>query len=52
MSVLPVALLLTFSRGAFVGFMMINGLFLLWNFTRTVAIAIWSRRSSLCCQAR
>ena len=41
MSVLVIALLLTFSRGAFVGFMMINGLFLLWKFNaRTVAIAI------------
>jgi O-antigen ligase len=39
--VLTIALLLTFSRGAFVGFMMINGLFLLWKFNaRTVAIAI------------
>jgi len=41
MCVLTIALLLTFSRGAFVGFMMINGLFLLWKFNaRTVAIAI------------
>ena len=40
MSVLTIALLLTFSRGAFVGFMLINGLFLLWKFNaRTLAIA-------------
>jgi O-antigen ligase len=40
MSVLTIALLLTFSRGAFVGFMMINGLFLLWKFNaKTLAIA-------------
>jgi len=41
MAVLTVALLLTFSRGAFVGFLMINGLFLLWKFNmRTAAIAL------------
>jgi O-antigen ligase len=41
MGVLSVALLLTFSRGAFVGFMLINGLYLLWKFnSRTVAIAL------------
>jgi len=41
MGVLTIALVLTFSRGAFMGFMMINGLFLLWKFNaRTLAIAI------------
>jgi O-antigen ligase len=41
MSVLTIALLLTFSRGAFMGFMMINGLFLLWKFNaKTAAIAL------------
>jgi O-antigen ligase len=41
MSVLTIALLLTFSRGAFMGFMMINGLFLLWKFNaKTLAIAL------------
>ena len=41
MGVLTVALLLTFSRGAFIGFAMINGLFLLWKFNaRTAALAL------------
>ena len=41
MGVLAIALLLTFSRGAFMGFMLINGLFLLWKFNaRTLAIAL------------
>jgi O-antigen ligase len=41
MGILSIALLLTFSRGAFVGFMLINGLFLLWKFNaRTVALAV------------
>lgn len=41
MGVLTIALILTFSRGAFVGFMLINGLYLLWKFNaRTVAIAL------------
>ena len=40
MGVLTVALLLTFSRGAFVGFLLINALFLLWKFNlKTLAIA-------------
>jgi hypothetical protein len=42
MCVLTIALLLTFSRGAFVGFLMINGLFLLWKFNaKTLAIALF-----------
>lgn len=41
MAVLAIALVLTFSRGAFVGFLMVNGLFLLWKFNaRTIAIAL------------
>jgi hypothetical protein len=41
MCALVIALLLTFSRGAFMGFMMINGLFLLWKFNaKTLAIAL------------
>lgn len=41
MGILSVALLLTFSRGAFLGFMVINGLFLLWKFNaKTVALAL------------
>ncbi|MEA3195216.1 MAG: hypothetical protein QOD26_3549 [Betaproteobacteria bacterium] len=41
MGVLTIALLLTFSRGAFIGFAMINGLFLLWKFNaRTAALAV------------
>jgi O-antigen ligase len=41
MGILSIALILTFSRGALVGFMLINGLFLLWKFnTRTLAIAV------------
>src|SRR5260221_3936678 len=40
MGVLTIALILTFSRGAFVGFMLINGLYFLWKFNaRTLAIA-------------
>lgn len=40
MGVLTLALLLTFSRGAFVGFLLINALFLLWKFNaKTVALA-------------
>jgi hypothetical protein len=42
MCVLTIALLLTFSRGAFMGFMMINGLYLLWKFNaKTVGIALF-----------
>jgi O-antigen ligase len=42
MCVLVIALLLTFSRGAFMGFMLINGLFLLWKFNaKTLAIALF-----------
>jgi O-antigen ligase len=41
MVVLTFALLLTFSRGAFIGFLMINGLFLLWKFNaRTAGLAV------------
>jgi len=41
MFVLVIALVLTFSRGAFMGFLMINGLFLLWKFNaKTLAIAL------------
>lgn len=41
MGVLTLALLLTFSRGAFVGFLLINALFVLWKFNaRTVALAV------------
>jgi O-antigen ligase len=41
MGVLTLALMLTFSRGAFVGFMLVNALFLLWKFNaRTVALGL------------
>ena len=41
MGVLTLALLLTFSRGAFLGFFIVNALFLLWKFNmRTLAIAL------------
>jgi O-antigen ligase len=41
MGVLAVALLLTFSRGAFLGFVIVNLLFLLWKFNmRTVALGV------------
>ena len=41
MGVIVVALLLTFSRGAFVGFIVINALFLLWKLNaRTFALGI------------
>ena len=41
MGVLTVALLLTFSRGAFVGFLLINAMFLLWKLNaRTIALAV------------
>jgi O-antigen ligase len=41
MGIVTVALVLTFSRGAFVGFVLINILFLLWKFNaKTLAIAI------------
>jgi O-antigen ligase len=41
MGVLTIALMLTFSRGAFVGFMLVNALFLLWKFNaRTVALGL------------
>jgi O-antigen ligase len=41
------AMLLTFSRGAFLGFFIINGLFLLWKFNaRTVGLALLA--GSLC----
>ena len=40
MGVLTIALILTFSRGAFVGFMLINALYFFWKFNaRTLAIA-------------
>jgi O-antigen ligase len=41
MGLLVVALLLTFSRGAFLGFVIVNMLFLLWKFNmRTIALGI------------
>ena len=41
MGALTVALVLTFSRGAFLGFFIVNGLFLMWKFNaRTIGIAI------------
>jgi O-antigen ligase len=41
MGVLTIALMLTFSRGAFLGFFVVNALFLLWKFNaRTLAIAL------------
>ena len=41
MAVVTTALVLTFSRGAFVGFMVVNGLFLLWRVNaKTAAITI------------
>lgn len=41
MGVLALALLLTFSRGAFLGFFVVNALFLLWKFNmRTLSIAL------------
>jgi O-antigen ligase len=41
MGVLAFALLLTFSRGAFVGFLLINALFLAWKFNfKTASLAI------------
>lgn len=41
MGVLALALMLTFSRGAFLGFFLVNALFLLWKFNaRTLAIAL------------
>jgi len=41
MGVLSLALLLTFSRGAFVGFLLVNALFLAWKFNaKTLALAI------------
>jgi O-antigen ligase len=41
MGVLTIALILTFSRGAMIGFFLINGLFLLWKFNaKTLAIAL------------
>lgn len=41
MAVLFAALILTFSRGAFLGFFLVNALFLLWKFNaRTLAIAL------------
>jgi O-antigen ligase len=41
MGVLTLALLLTFSRGAFIGFVVVNALYLLWKFNaRTVGIAL------------
>ena len=41
MGVLTLALLFTFSRGAFVGFILVNALFFLWKFNaRTVALAL------------
>jgi len=41
MAVLTLALLLTFSRGAFVGWAMVNVLFLVWKFNaRTIGLAV------------
>src|SRR4051812_39177872 len=41
MGVLTLALMLTFSRGAFIGFMLVNALYLLWKLNaKTVAIAL------------
>ncbi len=41
MGVLTIALMLTFSRGAFLGFFVVNALFLLWKFNaRTLAVAL------------
>ena len=41
MGALTLALLFTFSRGAFVGFMLVNALFLLWKFNaKTVGLGI------------
>ena len=41
MGVLAFALLLTFSRGAFVGFLLVNALFLAWKFNfKTLSLAI------------
>lgn len=41
MGALAIALLLTFSRGAFLGFFVVNGLFLLWKFNaRTLGLAV------------
>jgi O-antigen ligase len=41
MGILTLALLLTFSRGAFLGFMVVNVLFLLWKFNmRTLGLAL------------
>jgi hypothetical protein len=41
MGVLTIALILTFSRGAFLGFMVVNALFLMWKFNaRTLGLAI------------
>ncbi len=41
MGVLALALLLTFSRGAFLGFVIVNVLFLLWKFNmRTLSLAL------------
>jgi O-Antigen ligase len=41
MALLVLALVLTFSRGAFVGFLVVNALFLLWRFNaKTAALAL------------
>jgi len=40
MGVLILALLLTFSRGAFVGFLIVNGLFFLWRFNAKTAALV------------
>ncbi len=41
MGVLTIALMLTFSRSAFLGFFLVNALFLLWKFNaRTIAVAL------------
>jgi O-antigen ligase len=41
MGVLTLSLMLTFSRGAFVGFVLVNALFLLWKFNaRTVGLGL------------
>lgn len=41
MGVLAIALILTFSRGAFVGFALVNALFLLWKFNaRTLGLGV------------
>jgi len=41
MGIISVALLLTFSRGAFLGFLLVNALFLMWKFNaKTLSLAL------------